>query len=271
MTTSKKTLPSLQNDSYIIDTHCHLDMKMYREDLEKIITDATEHGIARIVTIGIDTESSARAVALSKMFSQVSATIGIHPHDAKNSTDSDFSTLRTLYHTNPDHIVGYGEIGLDYAKLHSPKKIQKELFSRQLDLAAELGLPVIIHNREADTDTIDILRNASPLEHGGIMHCFSGDFNFAKKVLDLGLLISVPGIVTFKNSAVLQDVVKKTGLSSMVLETDGPFLAPHPFRGKRNEPLYILYTAQRIAEIKKVSLTEVARQTSQNSETLFQF
>lgn len=271
MTTRKKALPNLQGDAYIIDTHCHLDMKMYREDLEKIIANAADHGVARIVTIGIDLESSVRAVALSKKFSQISATIGIHPHDARNSSDSDFSALRALYHTNPDYIVGYGEIGLDYAKLHSPKNIQKELFDSQLNLAGELGLPVIIHNREADADTIDILRNASPLKHGGIMHCFSGDFDFAKKVLDLGLLISVPGIVTFKNSPVLQDVVKKIPLSSMVLETDGPFLAPHPFRGKRNEPLYILYTAQKVAEIKQTSLMEVARQTSQNSETLFQF
>ncbi len=271
MTTNKKALPILQSDSYIIDTHCHLDMKMYREDLGKIIADASNHGVTRIVTIGIDVESSVHAVALSKKFSQISATIGIHPHDTRNSTDSDFSDLRALYHTSQDCIVGYGEIGLDYAKLHSPQKIQKELFCSQLILAAELGLPVIIHNREADADTIDILRNAPPLEHGGIMHCFSGDYNFAKRVLDLGLLISVPGIVTFKNSAVLQDVVKKIPLSSMVLETDGPFLAPHPFRGKRNEPLYILYTAQKVAEIKQTSLAEVARQTSQNSETLFRF
>ncbi|WP_457576352.1 TatD family hydrolase [Desulfomarina sp.] len=271
MTTNDKALPDLKSDSYIIDTHCHLDMKMYQEDLAKTIKDAADHGVARIVTIGIDLESSTRAVAISKMFSQVSATIGIHPHDARNSTDSDLSSLRDLFHTNPDCIVGYGEIGLDYAKLHSSKKLQKELFSCQLSLAADLGLPVIIHNRDADADTIDILRNAPPLKHGGIMHCFSGDYIFAKKVLDLGLLISVPGIVTFKNSAVLQDVVKRIPLSSMVLETDGPFLAPHPFRGKRNEPLYILYTAQKVAELKQASLAEVARRTSLNSETLFQF
>jgi len=119
--------------------------------------------------------------------------------------------------------------------------------------------------------TLSLLRRHAPFPEGGVMHCFSGDYNFAKRVLDLGLLISVPGIVTFKNSAVLQDVVQKIPLSSMVLETDGPFLAPHPFRGKRNEPLYILYTAQKVAEIKQTSLAEVARQTSQNSETLFKF
>jgi TatD DNase family protein len=271
LTTSKKPWPTLADGSYLIDTHCHLDMSAYRNDLRDIIKKATSYGIDRIVTIGIDIESSRSGIELSKTYDEISATIGIHPHDVKNSSESDLSALHDLYTANSNHIVGYGEIGLDYVKLHSPKEIQLDFFSRQLSLAAELKLPVIIHNREADDDTLDILRKKAPFIQGGIMHCFSGDYSYARKVLDLGLLISIPGIVTFKNSAVLQEVVKKIPLASMVLETDGPFLAPHPFRGKRNEPHFILYTAQKIAEIKKINLEEVARQTSLNSEKLFNF
>lgn len=208
---------------------------------------------------------------LAQKHKQVSATIGIHPHDVKNTTDEDYEFLKQLFLKHSKHIVGYGEIGLDYVKNYSPADKQQYHFAKQLKLASRLGLPVIIHNRNAETDTIGILKEAVPLSQGGIMHCFSGDYTFAKQVLDLGLLISIPGVVTFKNATILQEVVRKIPLTSLVVETDGPFLAPHPHRGKRNEPSLMLHTASKIAEIKNISIEEVARQTSLNGEKLFQF
>ena len=267
----ENSLPTLDKKSYLIDTHCHLDMTSYESDLSAVVERARNYHIKRIVSIGIDVASSEKAISLAKNFAGVSATIGIHPHDVENTTDREYTKLEQLFTEHSAHIVGYGEIGLDYVKKYSPADKQRYHFAKQLEFAQKLKLPVIIHNREADEDTLDILKNGSPLEQGGIMHCFSGDYNFARQVLDLGLLISIPGIVTFKNAVTLQNVVKKVPLTSLVLETDGPFLAPHPFRGKRNEPVLMLHTAQKIAEIKKIPIEEVARQSSLNAEKLFQF
>jgi len=268
----KADLPVLGENAYLIDSHCHLNMDSYEIDLAGVIERAVSNQIRRIVTIGIDLSSSRKSVLLSRKYPlHISATIGIHPHDVGNITADAYNKLRRLYADHMDYIVGYGEIGLDYVKNYSPLDKQRHHFSRQLDLAHELRLPVIIHNREANDDTLTILKKARPLLHGGIMHCFSGDYDFARHVLDLGLIISIPGIVTFKNAVTLHDVVRKVPLASLVLETDGPFLAPHPFRGKRNEPVLMLYTAEKIAELKKCTIREVARQTSANAEKLFQF
>ncbi len=264
-------LPVLGNGAYLIDTHCHLDMTSYDKDLTEVLERAYAFQIKRIVSIGIDLHSSERAILLARKHRQLSATIGIHPHDVKNTTERDYELLEQLHTKHAKHIVGYGEIGLDYVKNYSPTDKQQHHFAHQLNLASKLNLPVIIHNREADRDTIDILKKSNPLSRGGIMHCFSGDYNFARQVLDLGLLVSIPGIVTFKNATTLHEVVKKIPLDSLVLETDGPFLAPHPYRGKRNEPSFILHTASKVAEIRNISIEEVARQTSLNSEKLFQF
>ncbi len=264
-------LPVLGEDAYLVDTHCHLDMTSYDKDLTDVLERAEKSRIKRIISIGIDLPSSERAVLLARRYKQISATIGIHPHDVKNTTDNDYELLGQLFAKDSEYIVGYGEIGLDYVKNYCPIDKQQHHFAKQLDLADELQLPVIIHNRNADSDTLDILKNTRPLVQGGIMHCFSGDYNFARQVLDMGLLISIPGIVTFKNATTLHDVVRKIPLTSIVLETDGPFLAPHPYRGKRNEPSFMLHTAGKIAEIRNISIDEVAEQTSLNSEKLFKF
>ena len=255
----------------LIDTHCHLDMAAYIDDLPAVLERASANKIGRIVTIGIDPASSRAAVLLARRLPQLSATIGIHPHDVDNTTDEDYAELEKLYRENPNHIVGFGEIGLDYVKQYSEPARQRIHFSRQLDLAYSLNLPVIVHNREADSDALELLGGARPLDHGGIMHCFSGDYNFARKVLDLGMLISIPGIVTFKNATALHEVCCKVPLESLVLETDGPFLAPHPYRGKRNEPSYLAFTAERIAQLRNITVDEVARQTTLNAENLFKF
>ncbi len=267
----ENNLPALNKNSYLIDTHCHLDMDSYENDLTEVIERAFKNHVKRIVTIGIDLPSSYRAILLAKKNAHISATIGIHPHDVGNITDSVYTKLARLFSEQSAHIVGYGEIGLDYVKNYSPIDKQQHHFTRQLDLAHELKLPVIIHNRDADDDTLELLKKAKPLQQGGIMHCFSGDYEFARQILDLGLLISIPGIVTFKNAATLHEVVRKIPLASLVLETDGPFLAPHPFRGRRNEPILMLHTANKVAELKKIHILEVARQTSCNAEELFQF
>jgi len=267
--TKRNEPPRLPDSVCFVDTHCHLDMAAYGEDLEEVLHRATANNVRRIVTIGIDLASSREAVGLAQRYRQLSATIGIHPHDVDRLEDADYRELERLFADHSKHIVGLGEIGLDYIKQHSHPDKQRTHFKKQLDLAHALKLPIVVHNREANDDTIKLLQQAKPLDHGGIMHCFSGDMEFARKVLDLGMLISIPGIVTFKNAATLHEVARQIPLSAMVLETDGPFLAPHPFRGKRNEPAYLYYTAQKIAELRDIDIEQVSRQTTANANDLF--
>lgn len=266
-----KNMPKLAPSYHLIDTHCHLDMSAFGDDLPAVIRRATDNQVRRIITIGIDLQSSGEAVALARRYPEVSATIGIHPHDVDNIGDEEYLELEKLYAAQEDYIVGFGEIGLDYVKKYSTPAAQREHFSRQIDLAHSLKLPIIVHNREANSDTIRLLKEAGPLDHGGIMHCFSGDYEFAQKVLDLGMLISIPGIITFKNADHLHKVAQKIPLEHLVLETDGPFLAPHPYRGKRNEPSYLLYTAETVARLRNLPLEDIALQTTENAENLFKF
>jgi len=266
----QEIISGLDSEHYLIDTHCHLDMTAYSKDLDDILLRAKQNHVNKIVTIGIDTKSSLQAVQLAQSFPQIFATIGVHPHDVENIAFAGYTQFQDLYIAGEKNIVGYGEIGLDYVKKYSSPKMQRDHFRYQLGLADELELPIIVHNREADEDTYDILSKSTPLKKGGIMHCFSGNLQFAKKIIDLGMLISIPGIVTFKNAKTLQEVAREIPLSSMVIETDGPFLAPHPFRGKRNEPSYVAYTAAKISELRSIPVSEVAKITSSNAENLFQ-
>ena len=271
MSRAKPPLPILAKESFLIDSHCHLDMKAYRNDLEAVIRRASEHGVAGVVTIAIDVASSEAAVALSKRFNTVRATIGIHPHDTEKAESGDLQKLADLADRHCEVIVAYGEIGLDYVKDYSRPDIQRSLFKQQLGLARELKLPVIIHDREAHNDCLAIIKDAGPFECGGIMHCFSGNLEFAKKIIDFNFHISIPGIVTFKNSRDLQEVAALIPLNKMLVETDGPFLAPVPYRGKRNEPVYTLYTAEAIAQLRGTTITEIAGQTSANACSLFDY
>ena len=255
------------NTINLIDTHCHLDMDAYSADLDLVLHRAAHAGVGTIVTIGIDAASSKQAVRLAERYAQVYAAVGIHPHDAANATEEDFRTMTEL--ATHKEVVGYGEIGLDYAKNYSPKTIQQQIFSRQLQLARELNLPVIIHDREAHKDTLCLLKEHAPYPAGGIMHCFSGDMSFAEKIMELGFLISIPGIVTFKNAHSLHEVAATLPLESMLIETDGPFLTPAPYRGKRNEPGYIIHTARKIADLAGVTLQEVAAATTANAQSIF--
>lgn len=269
MNNTTRSFPTLHPNSYLIDTHCHLDMESYADDLNDVILRAQKHQVKQIVTIGIDLLSSRAAVKISQKHTNVYATIGVHPHDVDGLEEHDYEALRLLYLNHKKNIVGYGEIGLDYVKMYSEPTSQRLHFIRQLELARELHLPVVIHNREADTDTLHILQSQNNFPDSGIMHCFSGDYEFAVKIIDMGMKISIPGIVTFKNATKLHEVVTKIPIEHMLVETDGPFLSPHPFRGKRNEPVNVLFTAEKIAELKKISIEEVAQHTSFNATTIF--
>lgn len=270
MKKKRKKVAELSKDAYLIDTHCHLDMQQYCNDLNEILDQAKRHNIHSIITIGIDEKSSEQAVKLAHQYEMVFAAVGIHPHDVDRVSSTTLDFISRLALDNPSQVVGYGEIGLDYMKKYSSPDAQRKQFQAQLALAKELHLPIIVHDRDAHEDTLAILTQEAPFDYGGVMHCFSGNYTFAKQIIDLGLHISIPGIVTFKKSQELQEVASRIPLSSMLLETDGPFLAPEPWRGKRNEPYYILYTAEKIAQLRNIDIDDLARQTTLNAQSLFQ-
>lgn len=259
--------PLLPPTRELIDSHCHLDMQAYQDDLGAIIAAASQAGVRRIITIGIDETSSQQAIEIARSHSNIHATIGFHPHDAIKATPTALARLAEL--AADGLVVGYGEIGLDYVKQHAPRDVQQQAFLTQLHLAKDLGLPVIIHDREAHEDTIRLLQEVGPLPRGGVMHCFSGDVRLARTAIDLGLLLSIPGVVTFANAGALHEVVRAIDIGHLLLETDGPFLAPVPFRGKRNEPAMLVHTARKVAELKQMDLAEVALATSTNAIGLF--
>lgn len=252
----------------LIDSHCHLEMIVHSEtELNALLQDAQLQGVQRVITIGTDLQSSEKSRHIASTHSGVFASIGVHPHGAAKVTPSDYERLAIL--AQDVNVVGYGEIGLDYAKMYAPKEIQQQVFREQLSLAKELGLPVIIHDRDAHEDIMHLLKQQAPYPAGGVMHCFSGDTHLAEQVLDLGFFISIPGIVTFPNAHALQQVVIDLPLEKMILETDAPFLAPVPYRGKTNTPCLLIHTAEKIAQLKNSTLHEVAQQTTKNTEILF--
>lgn len=269
MKDQKHHTPVQPKCAQLVDSHCHLDMESFADDLEAVLERARQNNITAIVTIGTDLDSSRKAVELAKLHPDVWASAGIHPHDLPSITDSTYSDLIQFIEANRQWIVGFGEIGLDYAKQRCEPNLQRKHFRAQLEIAKNLNLPVIIHDRDAHEDTLRMLKECGPFPCGGVMHCFSGDYSFAAKIIDLGFFISIPGIVTFKNAANLRDVAQKIPLTSLLIETDGPFLAPHPWRGKRNEPSYIIHTATCIAELRSMPLADLARETTTNAVSLF--
>jgi len=263
----KTVLPLLPDGVRVIDTHCHLDMISNGTDIDTTITRAATCGVAPIITVGIDLESSQKAINLAAQYESVYATVGIHPHNVQELDDSTYAELEKL--CRKPKVVAYGEIGLDYIKQYAPKNVQLEHYARQVDLAKKVNLPLVIHDREAHEDILHILNKKSPFPAGGVMHCFSGDWHLATKILDLGFLVSIPGVVTFNKAAAMQEVAQQVPLDMLILETDAPFLAPDPLRGKENIPEYILYTAQKVADLRGISLEELARRTTENASKLF--
>ncbi len=259
-------LPRVE-DIELIDTHCHLDISPLERDVDKVIENASYAGVKRMITIGIDLMSSVAAVELASNYEQVYAAVGVHPHDASTFSPRLADELISMAQSH-DKVVAWGEIGLDYAKNYSARPVQHDAFDEQLELAIELDLPVIIHDREAHEDIFDILS----LKKGrirGVIHCFSGNKDWAKKFLDLDFYLSFTGVITFKNASNLREVVKYCPLDRIMVETDSPFLAPVPVRGKINQPAYVYFVAQKIAELKECSIKEVAKCTTQNAEVLF--
>lgn len=261
----------------MIDTHCHLEMDAFGKDREDVIKRAKEAGLEAIITIGSDFEGCKGAVALSEKHDFVYATVGIHPHDAKDFTENVFNQIKKW--TTPAHpplskrkrhggkIVAIGEIGLDYHYDHSPREIQREVFKKQLQYAKEINLPVVIHSREAKKDTLKILEESNITK--GIMHCFSGDVDMAERAMAMGFYISIAGPVTFKNAAKLKEIAKAIPDDYLLIETDAPYLTPEPYRGKRNEPAFIVHTAKAIADLRGVSFEDIDRITTLNAKRLF--
>lgn len=261
-------LPVLAEGSILVDTHCHLDMLADGgRDAGQVIDRAFAAGVRSIITIGIDIQTSRRALEFAKKNSGVFAAVGVHPHHAGEVNGKTLAELKEM--ARDERVVAYGEIGIDTVKDHAPLVVQEKAFISQLLLARELGLPVVVHNREAHAEIHGLLKQHGPLPAGGVIHCFSGDGEMALKFVELGFYISIPGVVTFNKAEMLQEAVRAVPLSALLIETDAPFLAPVPFRGKTNEPAYSLYTAQKIAELKGLSLDEVARATTANAAKLF--
>jgi len=263
----KPPLPELSPGNGVIDTHCHLDMLSGDKVLDTIIHSANEAGVKQIITVGIDLQSSRKAVQYAEQYPGVYATIGVHPHNVADITDAYIEQIIKL----ADHpkVVAYGEIGLDFVKLYAPKETQLEQFERQVQLAKKLSLPLVIHDREAHDDILHILKKYLPFPAGGVMHCFSGNLEYAKKIIDLGFYISIPGVVTFNKALDLQKVAQQIPIDVLLIETDAPFLAPVPMRGRKNKPDYVLYTAQKIAELQGMTLDDVAHITTENGAKLF--
>jgi TatD DNase family protein len=249
----------------LIDSHAHLEMKEFDHDRDEVIGRARMAGVDFIVTVGTNLDLSRKAVLLAGHHENVYATIGIHPHDAGKIGNNTYDELKKL--AGGEKIVAYGEIGLDFFRNSTPQKQQIERFSEQLQLAKELHLPVIIHDRDAHDQSLEMVK-ASGIRRG-VFHCFSGDYAMARKCLDLGFYLSVPGVVTFDKAITIQNVVRQLPLSSLLLETDCPYLTPVPYRGQRNEPAYIVRTAKKVAEIKGLLWEEVAAITARNTLRLF--
>lgn len=249
-----------------IDTHAHLQWKTFDIDREAVIKRARKNQILNIVNIGFDIENSIKALELADQHKGLYTTVGIHPHNANQLDEKNLKILKTL--SKNTSTVAIGEIGLDYYRNLSPPQIQKKAFETQLLLASEQNLPVIIHNREAESEILAILAKfKGKIE--GIMHCFSADISFAKKCIQLGFLISFAGNITYSKAYNLHKTAKWINLDKMLIETDCPWLAPQSVRGKRNEPSYLPKIAQKIAELKQVSIKEIAQETTNNAKKIF--
>ena len=251
----------------LIDSHAHLDFDKFNKDRDQVINRAYDNGIKKIINVGSNLVSSHRSLNLSQQYDMIYAVVGIHPHEAKDLDKKALTVIKDL--AKADKVVGIGEIGLDFYYDNSPREIQKEAFRKQLRLAKEINLPIVIHSRDADQDTIAILKEEKMSNHKILLHSFTGGKEMAQEALEMGAYFGVGGIVTFSSAHELKDIIQKTPLSNILLETDSPYLAPTPHRGKRNEPLYVKEIAKYIASLKNTTLEKVAEVTTRNTERFF--
>ncbi|MDI7277413.1 MAG: TatD family hydrolase [Anaerolineae bacterium] len=250
-----------------MDTHAHLDFDQYDGDRQAVLRRAVEAGVEWLVDVGADVPGSQRAVALAAAETRVWAAVGVHPHHAVLLTPGARAELKALA-TRP-RVVAIGETGLDYFRDLSPRPQQRSAFEAQLSLALELGLPVIVHDRDAHDDVLAILRAAAGAGLRGVMHCFSGDPELAREVVGLGMYVGIAGPVTYPGARALAEVARRVPLERLLVETDCPYLAPQAHRGQRNEPAYVRAVVERVAELRGLSPDEVGRVTSLNARTLF--
>lgn len=250
----------------IWDTHAHLDDPVYTEDFAEVAARMQSSGIFRVTNVGCDLPSSERSVKLAQDYDFIYAAIGIHPHNAAEATDETWAKLLLL--AKQQKVLAWGEIGLDYYRDLSPHSIQKEIFIQQIKLANEVGLPIIIHNRDAHQDILEIVKAHLP-KYGGVFHCYSGSWEMAKVLLNLGFYLSFAGPVTYKNARHTVEVAVHAPMDRILVETDSPYLTPEPQRGKRNEPTYVRKIVEKLAEIKNLPFEDVALQTTCNAETIF--
>jgi TatD DNase family protein len=253
----------------LIDSHAHVQGKEYAGETDAVLARARAAGVNTIITVGGagEMDSNTAAVALAEKYEHVYATVGMHPHDAKDVMQDDLDRLRDL--SARPKVVAIGETGLDFYYDHSPREIQRRVFAQFISLACETGLPIVVHERDAAPETVELLRREGAGKLQGMIHCFTGDYDAALTYLDLGFYLSFTGIITFKNAEALREVVRKVPLERMLVETDSPYLTPVPHRGRRNEPANVRFVAEAVASVKGVSLQEVARATTANAERLF--
>ena len=251
----------------LFDTHAHLHFQEFDPDRQAVLERARQAGVRRFVTIGIDVETSQSALALAEAEGDCFTAVGLHPHEASTATEATWLALRQLA-VSPK-VVALGEMGLDWFRTLSPREDQIRAFRRQIALARELKKPILIHCREAYAEVLGVLKEERAHEVGGIMHCFSGDAEFARVCLDLGFLISIAGPVTYPSARKLSEVVRTVPRDGLVLETDCPYLPPQPYRGKRNEPAHLTHVAARVAELLGLGLDVIAETTTTNACRLF--
>ena len=254
----------------LIDSHVHLDDRRYDSDRDEVLQRAQDAGIEACVTIGCDVATSQAAVALAQARPHVFATIGVHPHESRAITEDWYETFRSL--AQQPKVVAYGEIGLDYHYDHSPRETQRQRFREQIQLARELRLPLVIHTREAQEDTVMILREEGAQAVGGVFHCFSGDAWLAREALDLGFYLSFSGVLTFQNATSLREIAGTVPLDRIMVETDGPYLTPVPHRGTRNEPAHVRHVVHMLADIfghGPESFDSIALATVHNTKRVF--
>lgn len=253
----------------LVDSHCHLDYEVFQQDFEEILSKAEQNGVKLLQTISTKIADFEKIKNLIEKYSHIYGSIGIHPHEVDDHQE--ITVAQLFEYTNHPKIIAIGETGLDLFYKHSKEEKQVDYFLRHIEVAHLSGLPLIIHTRDADNLTIEILSEAKKrFNFTGVIHCFSSeDIDFAQACLDLGLYISISGIVTFKKAFALQEIVKKLPLERLLVETDSPYLAPEPYRGKRNEPSYVLKVAEKIASLKNTTLDQVAQTTTNNFLQLF--
>ncbi len=253
----------------LVDSHSHIQGEEFSSDVEGVLERARQAGVKKIIIVGGagDISSNGAALELAAHAPELFATVGMHPHDAREVSGEDLDRLKEM--AKDPKVVAVGETGLDFYYNHSPREVQIKLFRRFIHMACETDLPIVIHDRDADPEVVDLVRSEGKGKLRGVVHCFTGDLATAKSFLDLGFYLSFTGIVTFKNAGPLREVVRRIPMDRILVETDAPYLAPVPKRGKRNEPAFVRFVAEAVAEIKGLPLDEMAQATSSNAESLF--